>query len=131
MARPSASLAACWLLSFGPLSLVGARAPLPANKKADRYGDPLPPGAVARLGTVRLRGSAAVFTPDSKTIATARDHQVHIWDVKTGGLRRRIPLQTTPWLMGFSPDGKRLATSRYAGIEIEVGRRDGETGLRI
>src|SRR5258708_1383046 len=39
----------------------------------DRNGDPLPEGAIARLGTIRLRhsyrfGSTVVFSPDGKTL---------------------------------------------------------------
>src|SRR5215469_12758015 len=59
----------------------------------DRYGDPLPPGAVARLGTVRYRfgGSSAAFLPDGRTVVSVRDGSaIYLWDARTGRLLRRI-----------------------------------------
>src|ERR1700720_4941962 len=60
--------------------------------RPDDHGDPLPPGAVARLGTVRLRhvvrdgsGAACVaFSPDGKTLVSGGDVGLRAWDVATG-----------------------------------------------
>ncbi len=58
--------------------------------RVDRHGDPLPAGAVARLGTLRLRradqsSASLAFLPDGKTLVSARTAKVaQFWDVKTG-----------------------------------------------
>src|SRR5262244_1534646 len=66
-------------------------APRPGGKKPalDQYGDPLPEGAVARVGTSRLRHGQMVigiaYAPDGKTVATGGwDNLVRVWDVATG-----------------------------------------------
>jgi RNA polymerase sigma factor (sigma-70 family) len=84
----------------------------------DRLGDPLPPGALARLGTFRLRHTdsvtSLVFTPDSKTVISGgQDNAVRVFDVTTGKQRRIFPGSGLPrsTFAVLSPDGKRLYTT--------------------
>src|SRR5438034_11615896 len=50
--------------------------------RVDRFGDPLPEGAVMRLGTIRFRvpGLAGVgFRPSGELVAIASDLTLHTW----------------------------------------------------
>ncbi|MHB1422168.1 MAG: WD40 repeat domain-containing protein [Gemmataceae bacterium] len=83
--------------------------------RTDRYGDPLPEGALARLGTIRLRQGAfiysAVFSPDGKTIACAgADGGLCLWDAASGKKLRRCGDQPQINAVAFSPDGKMLVS---------------------
>jgi WD40 repeat protein len=65
--------------------------------KLDAYGDPLPAGAIARLGTVRLRHSDSVtlaaFQPGGKVLVTlGNDGVLSHWDVAGGKELRRFVL---------------------------------------
>ncbi|HKB05144.1 MAG TPA: sigma-70 family RNA polymerase sigma factor, partial [Gemmataceae bacterium] len=55
---------------------------------ADALGDALPPGAVARLGTVRFRHGgqlqAVAYSPDGKMIASAGFGRIVLWEADTG-----------------------------------------------
>jgi WD40 repeat protein len=91
-----------------------------AEKKprTDLYGDPLPPGALHRLGSLRFRhGSeinAVVFSPDCKTLVVGCDDCIVLWDSNTGGELRRIPVQRGANALAMTTDGKVLASvSRY------------------
>jgi WD40 repeat protein len=101
------------LLTLGLLLVVApSRAEQPEH--ADRFGDPLPPGALARLGTVRYRTGANQFalSPDGKTLATASDGKARLWDVATGKVIRQFGnFPHTTLCFAFAPDGKALAVA--------------------
>jgi RNA polymerase sigma factor (sigma-70 family) len=88
------------------------------QERRDLYGDPLPPGAVARLGTTRFRtpfeAHAIAFAPDGKTVAVSSRGGLFLFDARTGKRLKRLgdffPFQDRPEnSLAFSPDGKRLA----------------------
>jgi WD40 repeat protein len=98
----------------------GAR---PAEKarpagRADSSGDPLPDGAIARLGTLRWRqalrdGSGAArlsFSRDGKFLASAGSVGLAVWEVRTGKPAGWAPPARGAAAALFSPDGKALVT---------------------
>src|SRR5262249_37706676 len=60
----------------------------PATASVDILGDPLPDGAVARIGTSRFRHDEwlhlATWSPDGKYIASSAGLIAIIWDAQTG-----------------------------------------------
>jgi hypothetical protein len=98
----------------------------PPKPRLDAYGDPLPEGAVARLGTVRLMHPAGVassvaptgriasvaVSPDGKLVASGqrqgllrniaplsddeRPGSIYLWDAATGKRVREIETADTP-----------------------------------
>ena len=82
----------------------------------DLYGDPLPSGAIARLGTVRFRHAGFLYdvllSPDGRRLYSAGDEAIEVWDTRTGHRLRRIALAIPPRRVDgidLSPDGKLLA----------------------
>jgi WD40 repeat protein len=66
-----------------------------ANPRLDCLGDPLPPGARMRLGTIRRRQSALIqriaYSADGKSIITdGDDGQIRVWDAVDGRLLRQV-----------------------------------------
>jgi WD40 repeat protein len=49
------------------------------------------------------------LAPDGQRLAFANDHRVYLWDVAAGKVTRELPHQD-PWVMRFTPDGRRLFT---------------------
>jgi RNA polymerase sigma factor (sigma-70 family) len=83
--------------------------------RPDLYGDPLPEGAKARLGTVRFRhgnGASVAFSPSGKTLLTCGgDRTIRTWDPVTGQLLRelKLPPQSLTDALMVSPDARLLA----------------------
>jgi RNA polymerase sigma factor (sigma-70 family) len=101
----------------------------------DRDGDPLPDGAVARLGTNRFNHTKNVydvgFTPDGKAIVSyGVDGLARVWDATTGRLLRSIGGKESRGsrLFALSPDGKRVMSAERSadGVfrlwDFETGR---------
>ncbi len=93
----------------------------------DLYGDPLPAGAVLRLGTIRLRHPESVlsvaFSPNGQTLASvgAMDPQIRLWDARTGRLVRTFlgPIREKPRAAVFAPNGARLAVAcERGGVQL-------------
>lgn len=91
--------------------------------RVDRHGDPLPAGARARLGTVRFRNGAGIFTiaftPDGKKLisaggspwagqgVTSADSSIRVWEVETGKELRQLKGHAGGVsCLAVSPDGK-------------------------
>jgi RNA polymerase sigma factor (sigma-70 family) len=90
----------------------------------DRYGDPLPDGALLRLGTVRQRHvrltSCAVFTHDSKTVIVGDwGGRVVFWDVATGKEVRRVLADASGVnSLALTADGKLLAAGSRGKVNL-------------
>jgi WD40 repeat protein len=108
--------------------------------RTDHFGDPLPDGALARIGTTRLRhGNWAImvaFSPDGKLLASSgNDNLVRIWDPQTGREVRRLEGHTHfVNTVTFAPDGKTLASGSADGTirlwETATGKELGLIGQR-
>ncbi|MCI0455873.1 MAG: sigma-70 family RNA polymerase sigma factor [Gemmataceae bacterium] len=87
-----------------------------ASPRKDRYGDPLPPGAIARLGTTRFRHAgwgqtAVVCSPDGRWLACHEGSVVCLLDAVTGKRVREYRGHKGRILcLAYSPDGKAIAS---------------------
>jgi WD40 repeat protein len=124
--RLSAVLSLLVILGTGLLAYPRLAPATPATK-TDLYGDPLPEGATARMGTIRLRGAqeTLAFSPDGKNVISTDRIAVRVWDVASGKLVRRTPLQIAasergrlyfPWFL--TQDGKTIAGFGQESLQV-------------
>ncbi len=114
-----------------------AAEPRTTKPRVDFYGDPLPQGAIARLGTVRFRHPGVVhavaLTAECKLIAAANDDwsMIIIWDRVTGRKLHEIAADSRPLPplhLRFSADGERLYAALQQGRDRKMHAWDVETG---
>jgi RNA polymerase sigma factor (sigma-70 family) len=105
-----------------------------ALPRTDRYGDPLPAGALARMGSTRFRhGSWAyrvVFAHDGKTLISAgADRAIRFWEASTGKQVRQLTGHAgAVYSLALSPDGKVLAS---VGDDENIRLWDAASGKEI
>lgn len=116
-----------------------------AEEKAvprDRYGDPIPAAALARLGTVRLRLQqvaghqdtviSLAFSPDGRRLTSGDDHTAIVWDVAQRKPLHFLPGPLSTLAVAYSPDGKIIATGdgkrREEDYEGQIRLWDAEKG---
>ena len=90
--------------------------------RTDSFGDPLPKAAIARLGTIRWKGSerigAMAISPDGKLLAAAcSDGHLRLWDFPSGVLLRRYDMPVSDGLgtIAFSADQKHIV---FGGLNV-------------
>jgi RNA polymerase sigma factor (sigma-70 family) len=119
--------------------------PAPADHQSrvrvDRFDDPLPEGAVARIGTTRFRHGAYIhsltFTADGKQLLSHAFDGVRVWDAATGRELRHLIAEPGTRFLGasFSPDGKLVATTQCMDSGIleasPIGLWDLTTGKKV
>ena len=94
-----------------------------AEPSKDIHSDPLPEGAIARLGSARLTGSIFAFSPDGKKVVRERvGGDLQLFEVPSGKFLARIRGSDVPnrnWIIGytlsFSPDSKHIAAVLWEG----------------
>ena len=105
--------------------------------RTDRFGDPLPAGAIARAGSIRWRHAASiqavVYSPDGAILASGgMDECIYLWDALGGKEVRCIhdlldegSISGQVWSLAFSRDGKSLAVGRRGKtllVETKTGK---------
>jgi WD40 repeat protein len=110
-------LAATLWPAFSLLALSGAAQPDPP--RTDLHGDPLPKGALQRLGTLHYRQETSIegfaFAPDGKTYVTAGRKTndapaMRLWSSTTGKeILRFSGDHSVVSQVAFAPDGKTIA----------------------
>jgi WD40 repeat protein len=91
----------------------------------DLYGDPLPEGAISRLGTIRFRQADAIgsiaFIDNGSSLATnTQGKKINIWDTSTGKIRQQLTSRAASInQLTATPDGRTLAVLDNDG-KVEI-----------
>ncbi len=102
----------------------------------DLYGEPLPEGAIARLGALRFHHPAGLidlaFSPDGKTILTVGQGMfkltARLWDTATGKERSRFAVDHASLRqVCFHPDGRTVVLNVQNSVELY----DSQTGKHL
>jgi WD40 repeat protein len=105
---------------FTPALLLLAPA-LTALADNDPYGDPLPVGAKARMGTDRMRVitySSPLLSPDGKTLYAQTNSGLLKLDPATGTSQGKVQGIFSGAPAGLSADGKRAAQLNFGGVTV-------------
>jgi RNA polymerase sigma factor (sigma-70 family) len=100
----------------------GVRTGTQKHVRKDLHGDALPDGAMARLGTLRLRHgdmtASALFTRDGKTVIVGDGRgNIVYWDVASGREIRRLgPTPGVVHALAITRDGKTLASGSWGKV---------------
>ncbi|MBD3173981.1 MAG: hypothetical protein GF320_02270 [Armatimonadia bacterium] len=114
-----------------PAALVLA-ASLLLQPMADSLGDPLPEGAIQRLGTLRLRYAGGVVDHwylDGDTALVVLPDATEVWDMALGEMVDRVELPFTVRAADLSPDQSRLLLASRMDL-IDWDRADREVMAR-
>src|SRR5207248_1377814 len=109
--------------------------------RTDPHGDPLPPGAIARIGSLRWRHHEeygnqllVVPSPTGKLVATAAVGvgAIRVWDLADGRRLCEFPWeQSAGYEVRFTPDGSRVFYLAERGVvryfDPATGKPTGET----
>src|SRR5262245_28780335 len=121
------------LLACGA-GLAPALGPPPAPRR-DRYGDPLPPGAIARLGALHLRTGAQPqltdVSHDRRWLATGDETSVRVWAVRTGRVAWRFdaPEDERVTSFRFTPDARSMLVVTRAALGLKEEDKSARVGL--
>lgn len=117
---------------------IAPKSPQPAaaekpQPRLDRFGDPLPAGAIRRFGTLRFRHPEVcylAFTPDGKQLLAGSanprpgDPPLSVFDIASGKRLRTIgKRQDSYWGFALSPDGKRIVCGTTGELwDLQTGK---------